>query len=317
MNKLSKVAFVFLCIGAFALSGILSYKTAYKNRTESPYRYLKVKEDPSVWTVEHDLLSDGKASTTYDLYLPATVEPGKSYSMIFFIHGGGFTTGDKADGKRLCPYYASKGMVAVSANYSLAAGEDPANLNTMYDELRNTVSCAVEYCESKGYHVTEMATTGESAGGGLALLLAYREPDESPIPVRFAFVQSAPVNFDPTEWGFTEQQDLADFVTKMSGVPCKISDIGSEHYQEAINSISPSAWVTTDSVPCILGYGPRDIIVPPTLKTKLLEKLDEFGVTYRYIEFPNSGHGLLHDFDRSDEYYRLVDEYIKTYFENR
>ncbi len=38
---------------------------------------------------------------------------------------------------------------------------------------------------------------------------------------------------------------------------------------------------------------------------------------YDYIEFPNSGHGMLGDPDKSVEFYQLVDEYIERYFVNK
>lgn len=38
-----------------------------------------------------------------------------------------------------------------------------------------------------GYPVNEMAIGGGSAGGCLALLYAYRDTAESPVPVRFVF----------------------------------------------------------------------------------------------------------------------------------
>ncbi len=46
-----------------------------------------------------------------------------------------------------------------------------------------------------GYPVNEMAIGGGSAGGCLALLYAYRDTAESPVPVRFVFEAVGPSSF--------------------------------------------------------------------------------------------------------------------------
>ena len=317
MKKMGTFWFVLLCVIAFGVSFGAAFKWNMTRIGSAPYKYLKVPKDESVYKVEYDLDSDGSDDTKYDLYYPAQIDKNRNYSLIFFIHGGGFTTGDKEDGAKLCPYYASRGMIAVSANYSLTSKEHPANLNMMYDELIGTIAAVKVRCAEMGFNVTEMATTGESAGGGLAALLAYRTPEKQPIPIKFVFAQSAPVYFEPVEWGFTEEKDQADFVTNMTGRSFSVNDIGSESYLSAIEEISPAAYINENSVPAILGYGPRDIVVPPEIKHHILDQLDQYNITHIYIEFPNSGHGLLHDLDKSEEYYKTVDEYIGKYFENK
>lgn len=310
---IGKIGFVLLCIALFLIAVVVSFVVVLVLKVEAPYRYLKV-EDKSSYNVIYDLDTDGKDTTKYDLYLPVDVDLDKDYSLIFYIHGGGFTGGDKADGKYWCPYYASKGMVAVSVNYMLSKGDGVANLNTMYAELRNTMQVVIDNCAERGYNITGIATTGCSAGGCLAMLVAYREPETLPLPVKFVFEQTGPVSFEPGGRGQTEDEGRAAFVSMMTGKQFTAEDVGSEEYQKAIDEISPAALVNEKTVPTILAYSPKDKVVPADLKYRLLEKLDEHGVSYDYIEFPNSGHGMLGDPDMSVAFYQLVDEYIERYF---
>lgn len=313
MKKIfGKTLFVVICIVAFIISVAVSFKITLDVRSAAPYKYLKT--DKSGYTVVNNLNSEYDAAT-YDLYLPSNAEAGRQYGMILFIHGGGFTSGDKSDGARICPYYASKGMIAVSANYSLQSEGQLASLNQMHEELCSIIRSAKAYCAERGFEITEMATTGESAGGYLALLLAYREPEAMPVPVKFAFTISAPTTFEPEAWGLTEDADKVEFVNRFSGASFTKDDIGSEVWQEAINWISPTALVSGESVPTILAYGPKDTVVPTNLKYLLFDAMDAAGAPYVYIEFPNSGHGLQNDPDKSVEYYSLADEYIAKYFE--
>lgn len=310
-----KIGFVLLCIVLFVIAATISFFVMMKYKVEAPYRYLKI-EDTSLYTVIYDLDTDGKDTTKYDLYLPSSVDENKEYSLIFYIHGGGFTGGDKADGKYWCPYYASKGMVAVSVNYTLSKGDGVANLNTMYTELRNTMQVVIDDCANRGYNITEMATTGGSAGGCLAMLVAYREPETLPVPVRFVFEQTGPASFEPDLWGQEDDEGRAAFVSLMTGYSFSASDVGTDEYQRAIDKISPAAMVNGDTIPTILAYGPKDNVVPADIKYELIKKLEQYDVTYQFIEFSNSGHGLLNDLDKSLEFYQLTDEYIDKYFEN-
>ncbi|MCM1188577.1 MAG: hypothetical protein NC541_04710 [bacterium] len=56
-----------------------------------------------------------------------------------------------------------------------------------------------------GYHVNEMATTGGSAGGCLAMLVAFKDPDR--LPIRFVFEETGPASFESELWDMeTEEQ---------------------------------------------------------------------------------------------------------------
>lgn len=313
---LGRIGFALVCVVLFFAAAVVSFFVLLAHKVEAPYRFLKV-DDTSRYTVIYNLDTDGKETTKYDLYLPAEENTNRNYSLIFYIHGGGFTGGDKADGKYWCPYYASKGMIAVSANYTLSKGDGIANLNTMFAELRNTIQVVIDGCAQRGYRITEMATTGGSAGGCLALLIAYKSPETLPVPIRFVFEQTGPASFEPDAWGQTDNAGRAAFVSMMTGKSFRADDVETEPYQQAIDEISPAALVKASTVPTILAYGPKDQVVPANIKYRLLKMLNEYGVVHHYIEFPHSGHGLLNDPAQSEEFYLLVNQYIEKYFENQ
>lgn len=62
----------------------------------------------SVGSVEKNLRYAEGDFGCYDLYLPADTT---AHSLILFIHGGGFTGGDKADEEPWCKFFTSKGYV--------------------------------------------------------------------------------------------------------------------------------------------------------------------------------------------------------------
>lgn len=124
------------------------------------------------------------------------------YSFVFFVHGGGFTGGDKAavEAVRYGEYLASKGYVVASVNYRLAAEDNDVSINDMYEDLMTAVDVIVSKSDEIGYHLNEMATTGGSAGGCLAMLVACKEPGRLSIPIRFVFEETGPASFEPELW---------------------------------------------------------------------------------------------------------------------
>ncbi|MDN4618339.1 alpha/beta hydrolase [Paenibacillus sp. PsM32] len=316
MKKLLKILFfIILCLGVFLFSCLAGSKVAQLQIANEQYSYLKVKWDDSVGSIVSNIPYSKGSHNNYDLYLPADKSK-KNYSLIMYIHGGGFTAGDKTDGEPISKYFASKGYVVASVNYTLQDGEEISNLNVMYNELKTALDSINSKTKELAYPISEMATTGESAGGCLAMLFAFRYGTSSPIPIKFVFEQSGPTSFKPELWASTTDKNKVDFVNKMAGKEFTLKQLGSKEYQKAIQEISPVSFITKNTIPLLLAYGPKDKIVPSQLKIPLLETLDKYKVSYDYIEFPNSGHGLLNDPDKLQEYYEKMDEYTHKYFEN-
>lgn len=258
---------------------------------------------------EIDGLSYGPGEmNTYDLFLPNDKSASK---LLLFIHGGGFTGGDKGGEGMFCKWYTSHGYVCASCNYTLASKETPSNVNKMYEELAHAVTVIREECASRGYTLTQMATSGESAGGCLAMLLGYRGGDTLDIPVKFVFQMVGPVDFTPEIWGINE----IELIELLTGK--KVSDemIAEGKHHDLLEEVTPAALARKHYVPTIMAYGPKDKVVPPELKYKLINYLEQNNLPFDYIEFPNSGHGLLADHDCQRQFRDKAIEYCNKYFD--
>lgn len=92
-------------------------------------------------------------------------KPGNDKGLLFFIHGGGFTTGDYKE-RRIFTYYVSDhyGYDSLAFNYALAPENKwPSQLEDCFK--------AYESILKQGYDPEDIVVTGESAGGCLALSL--------------------------------------------------------------------------------------------------------------------------------------------------
>ena len=61
--------------------------------------------------------------------------------------------------------------------------------------------------------------------------------------------------------------------------------------------ISPSEYVSAESIPTVLVCAAKDTLVLPPINEAFRAVLDAKGAKYEYFELPNSGHNLENDGD--------------------
>lgn len=315
---MGNLLFVIFCIIVFLVVALISGRASFYHTLAKSRAAYQVEWNDEVGTIYRNLAENKEMQTGYDLYIPAKKSADNRYSLILYLHGGGFTSGDKtdSDAEMLCKYYTSKGYVCASVNYTLADKEHDSSINLMYDEICEQVKSIKEESEKLGYELTEMATTGDSAGGCLALLYAYRNPKESPIPVKLVFEMCGPVTFEPSKWGLDTEQQQAEFITNFSGMTVNEAELEAQETKNILKQISPAMLVDENTVPTVFAYGINDKIVPVNLKYELINALKNAKVDYSYIEFPHSGHAMAFDPNLTKEYLDTVEEYLKKYMEN-
>lgn len=106
----------------------------------APMKLMQVKWDDTVGTIYNDLNYENDYGHKYDLYVPANLDIGNAQQLILFIHGGSFNSGAKEDGEVWCKYYASKGYIAASLDYSLQTVQEDASLVRMNTEIKECVN---------------------------------------------------------------------------------------------------------------------------------------------------------------------------------
>lgn len=170
-----------------------------------------------------------------------------------------------------------------------------------------------------GYPVNEMAIGGGSAGGCLALLYAYRDTAESPVPVRFVFEAVGPSSFYPEDWdnyGLDKpeaQAEAAGLFGVMTGAKLMPDMFGTPAYDTAVKDASALLWVTKDAVPAVMAYCTHDTMQPFKASVRLDRALTENGVPHDCFVAEHSGHGLQNDSAVYRQYLETVLEYLKTY----
>lgn len=284
--------------------------------TPSWAKNYSVEWSDEIGTLKTDIsYGDGEAHK-FDLYLPKD-NTRESYGLVVYLHAGGFTTGDKAEDRKTLSWLCSKGYVACGINYTLRTETNNVSVLTQSNEIKAAIPVVIEEAKKLGYNITEMAMSGGSAGGCLAMLYAYRDATESPVPVKLLFEMVGPSSFYAEDWGIygldQNPEAAAELFGVMGGVELTPEMITSGEYVELMKPISAFRFVNQTSCPSLLLYGTHDRVQPWNGVRHLVKALDDNGVDYKLFEAPHSGHGVQNDNAVMKAYMEAVDEYLDKY----
>ena len=314
-RKKGKGMFIFICILAFIISFVSSaiFKMTCQPKWAKKY---PVDWDDSIGTIYKDISYGDKESNKFDLYVPKDNSK-KNYGLIVYLHAGGFTSGDKSDDVVILEWLCSKGYVAAGINYTLRTDENNASVYSQSMEIKEAIPVVVEEAKKLGYNLNQMAISGGSAGGTLAMLYAYRDAEESPIPVKMMFQMVGPSSFFTEDWDTygldMNKEAAAGLFGVMLGRKIDKNIIGTNELQEIMKPISAYAWVNENSVPSVIAYGKYDKICPFKTARHLVNALKEHNVDYKYFEASHSGHGLQNDNKVYKEFMDTVVRYLEQY----
>ena len=241
--------------------------------------------NPTVNAVSLSNVSYGSASLQkMDVYLPANRSTAQTKAIIM-IHGGGWTTGDKADYKKFADTLQKRfsDHAVFNINYRLSAFP-----NNLFPTQEMDVKAAVEFIYSKRneYFISDkFAMIGESAGAHLAMLYAYKYNS----PVKIKAVASF---FGPTD------------LTDMYNNPVNGNNTISLGLAQAVGSTpimnptiytqsSPVTFITSaTAVPTIFLHGSLDALVSPSQSVLAKDKLLTAGIQAQYVLYPGKDHGF-------------------------
>ena len=314
-KKKGKRMFIFICILAFIISfaGSALFKITYQPKWAKKY---SVDWNDSIGTIYKDISYGDKESNKFDLYVPKDNSK-ENYGLVVYLHAGGFTTGDKSDDKQILQWLCSKGYVTAGINYTLRTDENNASVYSQSIEIKEAIPVVLEEAKKLGYNLDDMVISGGSAGGTLAMLYAYRDAEESPIPVKMMFEMVGPPSFFAEDWdtyGLDKNNEAAaGLFGVMLGSEIDKEIIGTDELQEVMKPISAYAWINENSVPSVIAYGTYDKVAPFKAVRHLVNALKESNVDYKYFEAPHSGHGLQNDSKIYEEFMDTVVDYLDKY----
>jgi acetyl esterase/lipase len=239
---------------------------------------------------------DGK-SLYLDIYLPGSLAGGSSAGTsaslsapVVMIHGGGYSAGNRSDGRNWDRWLASRGYTVFDVDYRL---DPPVTWNLAAPD----VACAVGWVGSHAgdYHISpdRMLITGQSAGGGLAMQVAYGLGDGTvtsdcggTVPQPKAVFALYPPDDLAMAWGLNT--GIPPFGARMlntgylGGSP--------EQYPDRYRVASPVFHVRPGLPPTLIAAGALDHLVPFAGHLETVEKLNAAGVPNVLLSVPYGDH---------------------------
>ncbi|MGB3607551.1 MAG: alpha/beta hydrolase [Psychroserpens sp.] len=256
---------ILLCSGVWSCSNDSSTTTDLQDETPLTFRQ------------ELNVSYGTDSNQVFDLYLPAgrTLET----KTIILVHGGGWTSGDKADMNPLRDIIQIDlpDIALVNLNYRLADENTQA-----YPMQINDITAIVNFLKANqtDYVISnDIAFIGTSAGGHLSMLWSYAFDTENDVKMVASIV--APSNFTDPVYLESDNLLLQELVS-VFGIDTSVG---------FLEEVSPYHQVTTSAPPTILFYGGQDPLIPLSQGIDMEAKLAELGITHQFTLYPNEGHG--------------------------
>ncbi len=217
-----------------------------------------------------------------DLFLPASVGP---HPAIVFVHGGGWTAGDKSSWEDEALRFADEGYVGISINYRLApAYPFPAAV----EDTKAAVRWLRTHAADLGIDPARIGAMGSSAGGHLVAMLGVTDGSEglegqSGDLSLSSRVQAVVDYFGPTD--LTQAGMLADpAILAFIGGTCAENPLLCRH-------ASPVTYVSPDDPAFLIVHGTSDQRVPFNQSVILRDALQAVGVEVGLLALEGAGHG--------------------------
>lgn len=210
----------------------------------------------------------GAVELKADLYLPKGAGP---FPAVVYIHGGGWSGGDRTQLRRQAAYLAARGVAGMAIDYRLS-GEAPypAALEDCLEAVRWLRAHAARY----RIEAARVAAAGSSAGGHLAALLGLTATGSD----RLAAVAALNPVLDLPGMG-----GRAAMVAKFLGAPC-------EEKAALCREASPLYRVHAAAPPFFIAHGTADQTVPYSQAAAMAEKLKAAGVAVELFTAESGPH---------------------------
>ena len=222
--------------------------------------------------VENEVVYKTVGDTELKLHVFQCDQSGRRPAIVFFF-GGGWVGGSVNQFFPHCEHFASKGMVAISAEYRIKSKHGTTPFECVADG-KSAIRYVRIHAEELGIDPRKIVASGGSAGGHVAACTGVIEGfDEEGDDTAVSSKPNAMVLFNPvidtTERGY-----------------------GAEKLKGQEKTLSPAHHVVTGIAPTIIFHGTADTTVPFENVERFCRKMNEAGNECRLVPYEGMKHGF-------------------------
>lgn len=207
------------------------------------------------------------------VYKPLNFSKDSIYNCIVFFHGGGWNSGNHLAFKRQSMYFASRGMIAISADYRINNIHGTSPFEAVED-AKSAIRYVRKHAKDLNINPDMIAAGGGSAGGHLAAtcgnIIGLDSPNEdmsiSSVPNALALLNPV-IDNGPGGFGYHRVK---------------------ERYKE----ISPFHNITKNAPPTIIFLGTKDKLIPVKTVETYKSNMELVGSRCDLILYKDQGHAF-------------------------
>lgn len=232
----------------------------------------------------------GSGALNLHVFKPKDLKKGDKRPAIVFFFGGGWTNGTPLQFYRECAYYASKGLVAISADYRIASLQKTTPFESVCD-AKSAIRFIRQNAVQLNIDENRIIAAGASAGGHLAAATAtlknLNEAGEDTLvsaKPNLLILYYAVVDNSARGYGFNQMKD---------------------RYTE----ISPVHHIDASTPPTLFILGTKDNLVPVETVQLFKKKMDDNKNECDLIFYEGAGHPIFYYREGvSENYYKMIND---------
>lgn len=213
-----------------------------------------------------------------DIFLPSNYP--ENSPVVLLIHGGAWTLGKKEHMIQIQKMLFKNNIPTINMNYRLVSKSKKITYREQLEDINLVIAKFNELAQRAELQPNNYILLGESAGGHLALLYGYQNPDK----VKKIISLSGPTDFYSPEY-------LNSFYSKYSS-PTIQKVVGTKftrgNLSEEFKKASPIAHIS--NVPTLHFQGNQDFLVSPKQGIALDSALTAQNIPHKFIFMENTGH---------------------------
>ncbi|WP_312175218.1 alpha/beta hydrolase [Chryseobacterium sp.] len=213
-----------------------------------------------------------------DVFLPSDYP--NDAPVVLLIHGGAWKYGKKEHMIHIQKMLFNHNIPSINMNYRLVSKSKKITYREQLEDINTVITKFNELAEKAELQPNNYILLGESAGGHLALLYGYKNPEQ----IRKIISMSAPTDFYSAEY-------LNSFYSKYSS-PTLQAVVGKKFHRknmsEEFKKASPIANVS--DVPTLIFQGNQDFLVNKKQGLSLDSALTARKIPHKLVFMKNTGH---------------------------
>lgn len=240
------------------------------------------------------------------------------FPCLVFIHGGGWSGGNRLVYRTAIETAAQKGYVAATISYRLTQPDPQTGVpKEPFPSQIHDCKAAIRWLRAHAseYHIDpqRIGVTGASAGGHLSLLVGLTDSNDGLEGDLGNSGQSSRVQAVCNTFGPTELRVLFKSTPAVYGLVKALCNGTPEEQPQMYLAVSPVTYVTKDDPPVLTLHGSADELVPVEQAEILDKALKAAGVPHELVILEGQGHGFGGDAAKKadDAMWAFFDQHLK------